>query len=91
MDFKELFELTQDIICTTEFDGTIRSVNPSGIEALGYTSQELMKKPFIDLIHPQDQENTKSQFAKLNNGSESIQFENRYICKDGSLKFFSWF
>jgi PAS domain S-box-containing protein len=47
-------------------------------------------QPFIDFVHPEDREKTATEAAKISEGVETIDFENRYRCKDGSYKWLSW-
>ena len=65
-------------------------VNPAVSKILGYTEEELLSKNFLEFTHPDDIEITKKEVVKLQTGASSIKFENRYICKDGSIKWLVW-
>ena len=65
-------------------------VNPSVSRILGYTEEELLSKNFLEFTHPDDLEITQKEVAKLKTGANSIKFENRYICKDSSIKWLAW-
>ncbi|WNH07754.1 PAS domain-containing protein [Thalassobellus suaedae] len=65
-------------------------INPSLSKILGYNDKELLKKPFTNFIFPEDIELTKEEIKKLKKGTNVINFKNRWICKDGSVKWLSW-
>jgi PAS domain S-box-containing protein len=65
-------------------------VNPSWEKVLGFTAQELMARPYLELIHPEDRSATTAEAERLENRKVVFAFENRYLCKDGSYKWLSW-
>ncbi len=72
------------------FDGHFQQVNPRCEEILGYSSEELTGRPFMDFVHPDDVAATEAQYSTLQGGSEAIAFENRYRRRDGSYVSLSW-
>jgi PAS domain S-box-containing protein len=84
------FTLSLDLLCIADFEGKFKRVNPAWIETLGYTVEELQDQPFLDFVHPDDLEKTIAESANIASGNETIAFENRYRCKDGSYKWLSW-
>lgn len=79
-----------DMLCIAGFDGYFKVLNPSWSKVLGYSTEELLSKPWIEFVHPDDIEKTKNVKITLVNGQKIYQFENRYVCKDGSIKWLSW-
>jgi signal transduction histidine kinase len=57
---------------------------------LGYSIEELTARPFLDFVHPDDVEDTTRELALLRTGRKTIRFENRYMCKDGSVRWIAW-
>jgi len=84
------FNMTRDLLCVAGFDGYFKRVNPAWAMALGYTSAEMLAKPFLDFVHPDDREKTMAETVKLGHGGEVTLFENRYRCKNGSYRWLLW-
>ena len=86
-----IFDLSPDMICAAGFDGYFKQVNPAWEKTLGFTEKELISRPFIDFVHPDDRESTSKIAQELaRGGTSTVGFENRYICKDGSYRWLSW-
>jgi PAS domain S-box-containing protein len=84
------FALSRDLFCTIGFDGYFKDLNPAWEKTLGYTRAELLAVPFVEFIHPDDQQATTTEADKISAGNTLIAFENRYRCKDGSYRTFLW-
>jgi PAS domain S-box-containing protein len=85
------FNLSIDLLAIGNFDGYFTRINPAWEQTLGYTTAELMARPFLDLVHPDDRERTEAIVCEgSNEGLVSRDFENRYRCKDGSYRWLSW-
>ncbi len=84
------FALSRDLFLIAGFDGSFQFLNGGWETILGYPAQELLGKQYIDFVHPADREATRAEAAKLAAGHETIEFENRYRCKDGAWIWLSW-
>jgi len=84
------FNLSLDLFCIADLDGYFKRVNATFEKVLGYSSEEMLAKEFYEFIHPDDREKTHQEVQKLSEGSNTIGFENRFRCKDGSYRWISW-
>ena len=85
------FTASLDMLCLADFEGYFKRLNPAWERTLGFTAEELCRHPFVDFdSHPDDREITAAEMKKLSEGVNTISFENRYRCKDGSYKWLLW-
>ncbi len=84
------FNISVDMMCICGMDGYFKQANPAFETVLGYTTAEILAVPFIEFIHPEDIEKTYKEFDKIGEGATTINFENRWRCKDGTYKWMSW-
>lgn len=89
-DLEQLFNLSLDMLCVAGTDAYFKHVNPAFAKTLGWSPEELYSRPFLDFIHQDDLAETVSEVQKLSQGRDTVYFENRYRCKDGSWKQLAW-
>jgi PAS domain S-box-containing protein len=85
------FSLSLDFLCIASADGFFKRVSPAVTDMLGWTVEEFLARPYIDLVHPDDRERTLQEVERqITSGEKVLQFENRYLHKDGSWRTLSW-
>lgn len=89
-DLKSFFDHSLDLMCIAGFDGYFKRLNPAWERTLGYTTEELMAQPYRAFVHPDDFARTEVEASRINTGSNTIAFENRYRCKDGTYRWLEW-
>jgi PAS domain S-box-containing protein len=89
-EVERIFDLSLDLLCIAGLDGHFKRVNPAFERTLGYTTQQLLSRPFLDFVHPDDHARTVETMEILERGEKLVQFENRYVCSDGSARWLQW-
>jgi PAS domain S-box-containing protein len=79
-----------DMLSISGFDGNFKQINPAWTKILGWSESDLLAKPILDLVHPDDYDYSVNSIKSLINGKPMIKVENRYRCKDGSYRWFEW-
>lgn len=87
---ERFFELSIDMLCVLGFDGYFRRLSPAWERTLGFTTDELKERPFLEFVHPEDRERTLNQNRQVRGGGQALSFENRYLCKDGGFRWLRW-
>jgi PAS domain S-box-containing protein len=89
-DINKIMDSSLDIICAVDEDGYFLQVSAACETIWGYRAEELIGKPLIDFVCPEDREKTDQAAANVKAGINMTHFENRYIRKDGSLVPIVW-
>lgn len=85
-----LFNLSVDMQCVASFDGFFKQLNAAWEHTLGWKKEQMLTKPFLAFVHPDDLLATHSVFEGLLRGKTILGFENRYRCQDSQYRWFSW-
>ena len=85
------FSVERDLLCTIDSVGYFTSLNSGWERALGWTREELMARPFLEFVHPNDADRTAIEAAKVSHpDTEIVDFENRYRHRDGTWRWLQW-
>lgn len=84
------FEISADLFFIAGYEGYFRKVNPAVINLLGYTEEEMLSKPINDFVYKEDLEKTILSRKRVKNGNPLLNFENRYVTKNGEIVWLSW-
>lgn len=89
-DLERFFTLSLDMLCIAGRDGYFKRINPAFSKTLGYSSDELLQRPMVEFIHPEDLDKTRTEMDRVLQGAFSDHLENRCLCQDGTWKWFWW-
>lgn len=82
--------MSLDNVCVAGLDGYFKRLNRSWTKTLGWSLEELAAKPSIEFVHPDDREATLAAREKLRAGEKIGSIINRYLCKDGAVRWLEW-
>lgn len=89
-ELNTFFDCALDLLSIASTDGYFLRLNREWETLLGYSTDELMNKSFLNYIHPEDLENTRETLKNLGNQKKIMSFTNRYRCKSGEYKWIEW-
>lgn len=88
---QSMWELSIDMLAVASPEGYLTRLSPSWETTLGYTLEELMSRPYLDLVHPDDLERTRTGASVLGGPEhETVCFEVRYRAKGGEYRRLAW-
>lgn len=89
-DLSSFFEQTPDWVCIAGPDGFFKNVNHAVESTLGFSKSELLSRPISSFVIPEDKDATDQSRASLFNGTPLVNFENRYVSKEGKIIWMHW-
>lgn len=89
--YERLFSLSPHLCCVAGFDGFLKELNPAWEKALGFTREELLAKPWLEFVHPEDRPAAAALRGRLYGDSAPVSgFEINFLCRDGSRRRLQW-
>ncbi|GAA6619953.1 ATP-binding protein [Scytonema sp. NUACC26] len=85
-NLEDFFNLSADLFCIITLDGCCQQVNPAWEQVLGWKPENLIGRPWLELVHPEDI--VTSQLPT--EPQQNLHWDNRYLHKDGSYRWLSW-
>jgi diguanylate cyclase (GGDEF)-like protein/PAS domain S-box-containing protein len=67
-------------------DGQFRYLNKNAASYAGYTPDELLGRPPVDIVHPEDRENARKNARAMLRGKKPSPSEFRILTKDGRIR-----
>jgi len=85
-----LWALSTDMLARANYQGMMTAVNPAWTTVLGFSEQELLSRPYVDFMHPEDADVTVAALGAMGRDSAPTKFENRIRTADGGWKPIGW-
>ena len=84
------FSANLDLFSISNLNGDIIRANSAWEQATGYPVTLIEGRSFLDFVHPDDRQATLAAVASLKAQQGVLDFENRWISRDGSPRYFEW-
>jgi len=85
----KILDSSVDVIVVSEQNNYVQ-VSAAAETVWGYQPEELIGKSNLDLVHPDDVEQTIKVTERVMSGEKTSNFQNRYIRKDGTVVPLIW-
>ncbi|MEJ8866788.1 MULTISPECIES: bifunctional diguanylate cyclase/phosphodiesterase [Pseudomonas] len=83
-------DLLLDAVCAVDKQGRFVFVSAACERIFGYSADEMIGEAMIDMVHPGDRQRTLDAAREIMGGEPKLNFENRYLRKDGSVVHILW-
>ena len=84
-------DVAGDLLCTADVSGRLRRLAGPWHEVLGWTESELMGRPYLDFVHPDDLAETARIAAAVRDpDAQVVGFENRLATRSGGWRTLRW-
>ena len=90
LPLSNVIDLLLDAICVVDAEGRYLFVSAAFERIFGYTAEEVIGRPMLELVYPPDRERTLRAAADIMAGEAQLHFENRYVRKDGQVVDIMW-
>ena len=83
--------LGQNLASVIGFDGRFQRVSLAFQSLLGWTADQMVGRPVLEFVHPDDVERTRNRIERIAGGYRGVGgFENRYRATDGTYRWLLW-
>jgi diguanylate cyclase (GGDEF)-like protein/PAS domain S-box-containing protein len=85
-----VMDLLLDVVCVVDTQERFAFVSAASERVFGYRPEEMIGRPMIDFVLPEDRPRTLRAIDEILGGQPKPHFENRYLRKDGRVVHISW-
>lgn len=87
---RKFYEVGPDLSAIVSHDGRFLYLNPSWEKVLGHSLEYLINKNFMDFVHPEDRDMSRSEQQRIDRQNITQTFINRYITHSGATIWLEW-
>lgn len=87
---QRIMDYSMDVLCSIDAQGCFTQLSPSASTVLGYSPEELIGRPYLQFIAPEDRERTQATVDAIMAGESHHGFRNSSRRKDGSIVHLLW-
>ncbi|GAA5786223.1 hypothetical protein GCM10007860_32620 [Chitiniphilus shinanonensis] len=84
------WQLSRDLLVVAGYDTVAFAVNPAWSDCLGWDEAQLLGRPLLDIVHPEDRAATEAMARRLAAGRIESRFEHRCRDRDGAYHWIAW-
>lgn len=85
------FAVNPNLLTIATTDGMLLRVNPAFTAVVGHSEEELLSRPLLEFVHPEDMEATVNALSVLAEGEDVVGFRNRYVHADEGHVTLEWY
>ena len=91
IDRDRLWRISPDVMAAASLTtGRFLTVNPAFSDTFGWSAAEAIRRPFMQMVHPDDCADVLEKLQLLAAGTPLVGYEMRMLHKDGSHRWVSW-
>ncbi len=83
--YRSLFNDALDMIHIVGLDGKIIDANLAELQTLGYSEEEYIGMPLLDIVHPDEREKTAAVLRRVFSGETVRNYETVFVAQAGGL------
>jgi PAS domain S-box-containing protein len=85
-----MWDLSDDLLAIATFEGTFVRLSPSWFRTFGYETQELLARPYFDVVHPDDVSAMRDALDELRAKGQAVRVESRLGTSNGIWRWIAW-
>jgi PAS domain S-box-containing protein len=83
-------ELSRDLMCTVTLAGEFQRFQGRWTEVLGWSEEELLSRPLLEFVHPDDRDATQAEFGRFSAEMDWLSLRSRWKTKGGGWSWLIW-